>query len=151
MTLQVTSRRPSWLKARPRSAIKSSQTSPTSPACSILSKPLGQTAPGRMIRLLLARCTHLRPTPSCPRTCTATHGYSTGSILARIWRSSARPRTSGPGDEALADAVRRELAEDSATTDLNIVVAVRNGVAHLRGRVSDLDDADNPESVAGRG
>jgi len=55
-----------------------------------------------------------------------------------------------PGDEALADAVRRQLAEDSATTDLNIVVAVRNGVAHLRGRVSDLDDADNAESVAAR-
>ena len=46
--------------------------------------------------------------------------------------------------------MRRQLAEDSATTDLNIVVAVRNGVAHLRGRVSDLDDADNAESVAAR-
>lgn len=55
-----------------------------------------------------------------------------------------------PGDEALADAIRRELAEDAATTDLNIVVAVRNGVAHLRGRVSDLDDADNAEAVAAR-
>jgi osmotically-inducible protein OsmY len=55
-----------------------------------------------------------------------------------------------PGDEALADAVRRELAEDSATADLNIVVAVRNGVVHLRGQVEDLDDADNAESVAGR-
>lgn len=55
-----------------------------------------------------------------------------------------------PGDEALADAVRRQLAEDSATTDLNIVVAVRNGVVHLRGLVSDLDDADNAESVAAR-
>src|SRR5438270_5938014 len=55
-----------------------------------------------------------------------------------------------PGDEALADAIRRELAEDSATTDLNIVVAVRNGVAHLRGQVADLDDADNAEAVAAR-
>jgi osmotically-inducible protein OsmY len=55
-----------------------------------------------------------------------------------------------PGDEALADAVRRELAEDSATSDLNIVVAVRSGVAHLRGQVPDLDDADNAESVAAR-
>jgi hypothetical protein len=52
------------------------------------------------------------------------------------------------GDEALADAVRRRLAEDSATTDLSIVVAVRDGVAHLRGQVTDLDDADNAESVA---
>jgi osmotically-inducible protein OsmY len=55
-----------------------------------------------------------------------------------------------PGDEALADAIRRELAEDSATTDLNIYVAVRNGVAHLRGQVADMDDADNAESVAAR-
>ena len=55
-----------------------------------------------------------------------------------------------PVDEALADAIRRELAEDSATTDLNIVVAVRNGVAHLRGQVADLDDADNAEAVAAR-
>jgi osmotically-inducible protein OsmY len=55
-----------------------------------------------------------------------------------------------PGDEALADAVRRELAEDAATTDLQIVVVVRNGVAHLRGQVEDLDDADNAESVAAR-
>ena len=55
-----------------------------------------------------------------------------------------------PGDEALAEAVRRELAEDSATTNLDIYVAVRNGVAHLRGRVADLDDADNVEAVAAR-
>jgi osmotically-inducible protein OsmY len=55
-----------------------------------------------------------------------------------------------PGDEALADAIRRELAEDSATTDLHVVVVVRNGVAHLRGQVADLDDADNAESVAAR-
>jgi osmotically-inducible protein OsmY len=55
-----------------------------------------------------------------------------------------------PGDEALADAIRRELSEDAATTDLNIFVAVRNGVAHLRGQVPDLDDADNAEAVAAR-
>ena len=52
------------------------------------------------------------------------------------------------GDEALADAVRQRLAEDAATADLTIVVAVRNGVAHLRGQVTDLDDADNAEAVA---
>jgi len=55
-----------------------------------------------------------------------------------------------PGDEALADAIRRELAEDASTTDLAIFVAVRNGVAHLRGQVADLDDADNAEAVAAR-
>jgi osmotically-inducible protein OsmY len=55
-----------------------------------------------------------------------------------------------PGDEALAEAIRRELAEDSATTDLRIFVAVRRGIAHLRGQVADLDDVDNAESVAAR-
>jgi osmotically-inducible protein OsmY len=55
-----------------------------------------------------------------------------------------------PGDEALADAIRQELREDASTADLTIVVAVRNGVAHLRGRVEDLDDADNAEAVASR-
>ena len=55
-----------------------------------------------------------------------------------------------PGDEALADAVRRELREDAATSDLSIVVAVRQGVAHLRGRVADLEDAENAEAVAAR-
>jgi osmotically-inducible protein OsmY len=57
---------------------------------------------------------------------------------------------SQPGDEALADAVRRELAEDAATTDLTITVVVRNGVVHLLGAVPDLDDADNAEAVAAR-
>ena len=40
--------------------------------------------------------------------------------------------------------------EDSATADLSIFVAVRNGIAHLRGQVPDLDDADNAEEVAAR-
>jgi osmotically-inducible protein OsmY len=54
------------------------------------------------------------------------------------------------GDEAIADAIRQELNEDAATADLVIVVAVRNGVAHLRGRVEDLEDAENAEAVAAR-
>jgi osmotically-inducible protein OsmY len=57
---------------------------------------------------------------------------------------------SAPGDEALADAIRRELSEDAATADLSILVVVRQGVAHLRGRVADLDDAENAEAVAAR-
>ena len=54
------------------------------------------------------------------------------------------------GDEAIEDAVRRELREDAATTDLDIHVSVRNGTVHLRGSVPTLDDADNAEEVAGR-
>jgi hypothetical protein len=55
-----------------------------------------------------------------------------------------------PGDEALADAIRRELREDAATTDLGVLVEVRRGVAHLRGRVAGLEDAEAAEDVASR-
>jgi len=54
------------------------------------------------------------------------------------------------GDEAIADAIRQELNEDAATADLVIMVAVRNGIAHLRGKVADLEDAENAEAVAAR-
>jgi osmotically-inducible protein OsmY len=53
-----------------------------------------------------------------------------------------------PGDEALADAIRRELREDALTTDLQIDVQVENGVAHLRGRVAGLEDAEAAQEVA---
>ncbi len=55
-----------------------------------------------------------------------------------------------PGDEALADAIRRELREDALTTDLSIDVEVLAGVARLRGTVPDLTDAENAEEVANR-
>lgn len=54
------------------------------------------------------------------------------------------------GDEALADAVRRELREDSATTGLDVRVAVQGGVAYLRGYVASIDDAESAEEVAAR-
>jgi osmotically-inducible protein OsmY len=54
------------------------------------------------------------------------------------------------GDEAIADAIRRELLEDAATTDLDVDVSVFDGVAHLRGRVPYLEDAENAEEVASR-
>lgn len=53
-----------------------------------------------------------------------------------------------PGDEALAEAIRRELRRDAATTDLTIAVTVRRGVARLRGTVATLEDAENAEAVA---
>jgi osmotically-inducible protein OsmY len=54
------------------------------------------------------------------------------------------------GDEALADAVRRELREDAATTALNIDVEVWDRVAHLRGVVAGPEDAEAAEAVAAR-
>ncbi len=56
----------------------------------------------------------------------------------------------GYGDEAIADAVRRELLEDAATTALTIDVDVQEGVVYLRGTVQDVTDAENAEEVAGR-
>lgn len=55
-----------------------------------------------------------------------------------------------PGDEALVEAITRELHEDAETTQLEIEVRVDRGVAHLHGRVADLTDAENAESVASR-
>jgi osmotically-inducible protein OsmY len=54
------------------------------------------------------------------------------------------------GDEAIAEAILRELREDAATTALQIDVAVARGVARLRGRVPDVIDAENAEEVAAR-
>jgi osmotically-inducible protein OsmY len=56
----------------------------------------------------------------------------------------------GRGDEAIADDVRRELREDALTTDLEIRVLVRSGVAYLYGSVATLDDVEAAEEVASR-
>ena len=61
-----------------------------------------------------------------------------------------RSETGGSPDEAIADAIRRELREDAATAALSILVAVRRGVAHLRGQVPGPEDAENAEEVASR-
>ena len=53
-----------------------------------------------------------------------------------------------PGDEALADAVRRELREDAMTTALAVEVEVLDGMVLLRGQVTDLEDAEAAEAVA---
>jgi osmotically-inducible protein OsmY len=51
-------------------------------------------------------------------------------------------------DDDLEQDVLRELQEDALTADLQIEVEVRHGVAHLRGQVQTLDDAENAEAVA---
>ena len=55
-----------------------------------------------------------------------------------------------PGDEALGEAVERELHEDAQTTALSLDVSVENGVVHLRGRVDGLEDAEAAQDVASR-
>jgi osmotically-inducible protein OsmY len=56
------------------------------------------------------------------------------------------------GDEAIEEAIRRQLRDDAATTALSISiqVVVREGAAHLRGQVPDMEDAANAEEVASR-
>jgi hypothetical protein len=73
-------------------------------------------------------------------------GFAPDSMDAPVARSETR----GPGDEAIADAVRRELREDASTTDLELQVEVEDGIVRLSGRVRELVDAENAESVAGR-
>ena len=53
-------------------------------------------------------------------------------------------------DEALADAIRRELRLDASTASLDVRVNVREGVATLRGEVTDMADDENAVAVAGR-
>lgn len=73
-------------------------------------------------------------------------GFAPGAMEGMEVARSAEDNR--PGDEALADAVREALALDAATTALHLDVAVERGVAHLRGKVPDLVDAENAESVA---
>ena len=74
-------------------------------------------------------------------------GFSPTSEEVEIERSAL---DGGYGDEALTEAIRNELREDSLTTELEIHVHVRNGVAYLRGRVADVDEAEAAEEVARR-
>ena len=62
----------------------------------------------------------------------------------------ARSSDGSLGDEAIADAVRRELAEDAATTFLAVEVSVDGGIVRLTGSVPDIEDVENAEEVAGR-
>lgn len=54
------------------------------------------------------------------------------------------------GDEAIRDAILRELREDAATTDLTVEVDVIEGLVKLSGMVPTLDDAEAAEEVASR-
>ncbi len=75
-------------------------------------------------------------------------GFGTDSMAEIEVEPSAEDAL--PGDEALAEAVQRELREDAATHGLGVDAFVRRGVVHLRGWVPDLEDADNAEAVASR-
>jgi len=75
-----------------------------------------------------------------------------GFAATSMDEQAVAPSASDPylGDEAIADAIRQELAEDATTTTLQVEVEVRQGTAFLRGEVEGLEDADNAEAVASR-
>lgn len=54
------------------------------------------------------------------------------------------------GDEAIRDAILRELREDAATTALEVEVEVLDGVATLRGTVPSVDETESAEEVVAR-
>ncbi|HEX5140123.1 MAG TPA: BON domain-containing protein, partial [Dehalococcoidia bacterium] len=56
----------------------------------------------------------------------------------------------GIADEGLVDAVLQELEQDASTNGLEIEVTSYEGVVRLRGKVQDLEDAENAEAVAAR-
>jgi hypothetical protein len=74
-------------------------------------------------------------------------GFSSSSMES----IEVEPSSDGTlGDEAIVEAILRELREDAATTALQIDVRVAGGVAHLHGTVADIVDAGNAEEVAAR-
>lgn len=73
--------------------------------------------------------------------------------FARTSMDTTEPERSSDGtigDEAIREAITRELREDATTTALEVNVEVIQGVAILTGSVSDIIDAENAEEVAGR-
>lgn len=76
-------------------------------------------------------------------------GYSESAMDRPLAGEPAPPRLQ-ENDEQIAENVRLALKEDAATTDLNIHVHVRNGIAYLHGRVRYIEDAEAAEEVASR-
>ena len=92
--------------------------------------------------------------PIDPVVTTDQHGNTQvlGGFSSSSMESIAVERSSDGtlGDEAIAEAILRELREDAATTALRIEVQVENGVARLRGTVTDIVDSESVEEVAAR-
>jgi hypothetical protein len=72
-------------------------------------------------------------------------GFDDGSVRDDVPSGVIR---NAPSDEAIADAVREELARDASTAQLQIEVEVVDGVVTLHGKVDDLTDAENAVAVA---
>ncbi|MHB1417309.1 MAG: BON domain-containing protein [Chloroflexota bacterium] len=91
----------------------------------------------------------VRPAPETEEGFEVVGGFS-GTAMDDVSEGEAPVSDVEFGDEQLADDIRRELKEDSLTTELKIRVTVRNGVAYLYGSVPSTEDADAAEEVAAR-
>ncbi|MPZ50485.1 MAG: BON domain-containing protein [Dehalococcoidia bacterium] len=118
----------------------------------ILENPLGASGPGYTAAdedISEGDEVYIPPTdPVLDRQGEVLGGFETTSM-----DSVAVPRSAldgEPGDEAIADVVRRELREDAATNGLEIEVSVSQGNVYLHGTVQSLIDAENAEEVAFR-
>jgi hypothetical protein len=75
-------------------------------------------------------------------------GFGEGDLPASPSHAATRRRASS--DEALADAVRAQLALDASTSHLRIGVTVEDAIVKLSGEVADLADAESAVAVAGQ-
>ncbi len=105
--------------------------------------PLGE----RVSRAAEEGETYVPPIDPVGTTDTVIGGFSRSSMDST---ETERSSDGTFGDEAILEAVERELREDSATAGLAITVEVVNGYVTLTGEVPDIVDAENAEEVAAR-
>jgi osmotically-inducible protein OsmY len=116
----------------------------------LLKDPLAASGPSESEGDLVAEGEVSYVPPTDPVMTSANEVLGGFAITSMDQVGAARSSDETIGDEAIADAVRRELAEDAATAGLDIEVTVEQGVVRLRGRVTDIEDAENAEEVASR-
>lgn len=73
-------------------------------------------------------------------------GFGTGEPLEETPQAVTRVL---PSDEALEDLVHRALRLDASTAQLQLKVAVADGIVRLQGEIEDESDAENALAVAG--
>jgi hypothetical protein len=84
-----------------------------------------------------------------PRSTIAVRAGFSGTSLQEDDTGEDDPLRVQSGDDEIAERVRYALDNDSYTSELNIEVEVMDGVVHLHGEVTSLDDIDQAEQVAG--
>jgi osmotically-inducible protein OsmY len=117
-----------------------------------LAQPMSMSDDGRPMGEEISRAAEDGETYVPPTDPVGTDTETIGGF-ARSSMDATEPERSSDGtfgDEAIREAIMRELREDAATTALEVNVEVIQGVAILTGNVSDILDAESAEEVAGR-